>query len=142
MRDVRVGGDIAIPAGSKAIGSVMSVERGGKVKERARLGIRFHTLVLADGTQVPITVGDDHRNGEAPGTQTPPKSGAVRWRARSWGRLSGAVRGRPWRLSRCGCRNRRRYGRRSPGGNLSGGLRSDRADRLARHGDRREVTAV
>ena len=54
-RDVRVGDRVAIPAGARAIGSVMQVERGGKFKERARLGIRFHTLVLADGTRVPIS---------------------------------------------------------------------------------------
>ena len=50
-RDVKVGDRVAIPAGSRAIGSVMEVDRGGKFKERARLGIRFHTLVLADGTR-------------------------------------------------------------------------------------------
>src|SRR6185503_5366521 len=44
-RDVKVGDRVAIPAGARAIGSVMVVERGGKFKERARLGIRFHTLV-------------------------------------------------------------------------------------------------
>ena len=42
------------PAGSRVIGSVTMVERGGKVKEPARLGIRFHTLVLADGSEVPL----------------------------------------------------------------------------------------
>ena len=31
-RDVRVGSEIAIPAGSRVLGSVMQVERGGKVK--------------------------------------------------------------------------------------------------------------
>src|SRR5437660_1556706 len=56
VRDVRAGGgQVAIPAGSRALGSVMVVEHGGKFKDRARLGIRFHTLVLADGTQMPIT---------------------------------------------------------------------------------------
>ena len=54
-RDVRVGDRVAIPAGARALGSVMQVERGGKFKERARLGIRFHTLVLADGTRMPIS---------------------------------------------------------------------------------------
>src|SRR5205823_3863124 len=47
-RDVRVADRIAIPAGSRAIGAVTLVERGGKFKERGRLGIRFHTLVFAD----------------------------------------------------------------------------------------------
>ena len=45
----------------------MQVERGGKFKERARLGIRFHTLVLADGTRVPISTETIYRDGEAPG---------------------------------------------------------------------------
>ena len=51
-RDVRVGDRVAIPAGSLVQGSVMEVERGGKVRERAKLGIRFHTVVLADGTRL------------------------------------------------------------------------------------------
>src|SRR5688500_12522576 len=42
-RDVSVAGRVAIPAGARAIGSVVTVERGGKIKERARLGVRFHT---------------------------------------------------------------------------------------------------
>jgi hypothetical protein len=65
-RDVKVGDRIAIPAGSRAMGSVIQVERGGKFKERARLGIRFHTLVLADGTRLPITTETVFREGEAP----------------------------------------------------------------------------
>src|SRR5262245_3987494 len=63
VRDVRVGGQVAIPAGSRALGTVVAVERGGKFKERARLGIRFQTLVLADGTRVPITTETIYRDG-------------------------------------------------------------------------------
>ena len=48
-RDVRVAGRVAIPAGSRVQGSVVMVVRGGKFKERARLGIRFHRLITADG---------------------------------------------------------------------------------------------
>jgi hypothetical protein len=65
-RDVKVGDRVAIAAGSRAIGSVIQVERGGKFKERARLGIRFHTLVLADGTRLPISTETVFRDGEAP----------------------------------------------------------------------------
>src|SRR3989442_1177538 len=50
-RDVKVGDRVAIPAGSKVVGSVTQVDRGGKFKERARLGIRFNQIVLADGTR-------------------------------------------------------------------------------------------
>ncbi len=75
VRDVRVSGQAAIPAGSKALGSVMLVERGGKFKERARLGIRFHTLVLADGTRLPITTETIYRDGDAPGNSSTAKVG-------------------------------------------------------------------
>ncbi len=67
-RDVRVSGQVAIPAGTRAIGSVMQVERGGKFKERARLGVRFNTLVLADGTRIPISTETIFRDGDAPST--------------------------------------------------------------------------
>ena len=85
-RDVKVGDRVAIPAGARAIGSVMQVERGGKFKERARLGIRFHTLVLADGTRVPISTETIYRDGEAPGNSTAAKVGGAAGRRRDPGR--------------------------------------------------------
>ena len=85
VRDVRVSGQAAIPAGSKALGSVMLVERGGKFKERARLGIRFHTLVLADGTRLPITTETIFRDGDAPGNSSTAKVGG--------GAVAGAILG-------------------------------------------------
>ncbi len=85
VRDVRVGGQAAIPAGSKAIGSVMLVERGGKFKERARLGIRFHTLVLADGTRLPLTTETIFRDGDARGNSSTAKVGG--------GAVAGAILG-------------------------------------------------
>jgi hypothetical protein len=85
VRDVRVGSDVAIPAGTRALGSVMMVERGGKFKERARLGIRFHTLVLADGTRLPITTDTIFRDGEAPGNGSAAKIGG--------GAVAGAILG-------------------------------------------------
>jgi len=84
-RDVKVGDRIAIPAGSRAIGSVMEVERGGKFKDRARLGIRFHTLVLADGTEVPISTETIYREGAAPGNSSAAKVGG--------GAVGGAILG-------------------------------------------------
>lgn len=65
-RDVRVGDRVAIPAGARALGNVTVVEKGGKFKERARLGVRFHTLVLADGTRIPISTETIYRDGESP----------------------------------------------------------------------------
>ena len=74
-RDVRVADRIAIPAGSRAIGAVTLVERGGKFKERGRLGIRFHTLVFADGTRLPINTEAIYREGEAPSQDSAKKIG-------------------------------------------------------------------
>jgi type IV secretory pathway VirB10-like protein len=88
-RDVRVGDRVAIPAGSRAIGSVMQVDRGGKFRERARLGIRFHTLVLADGTRVPISTETIFRDGEAPGNSSAAKVGG----AAVGGAIIGAILG-------------------------------------------------
>ena len=88
-REVRVGDRVAIPAGAHAIGSVMQVERGGKFKERARLGVRFHTLVLADGTRVPISTETIYRDGEAPGNNSAAKMGG----AAVGGAIIGAILG-------------------------------------------------
>ena len=74
-RDVNVAGRVAIPAGSRAIGAVTLVERGGKFKERARLGIRFHTLVLADGTRLPINTETIYREGDGPANGSAAKIG-------------------------------------------------------------------
>ena len=85
VRDIRVAGQVAVVAGSRAIGSVMAVERGGKFKERARLGIRFHTLVLADGSQLPISTETIYRYGDAPGDRSAAKVGG--------GAVAGAILG-------------------------------------------------
>ena len=74
-RDVRVGNRVAIPAGSRAIGAVSQVERGGKFKEHARLGIRFQTVILPDGTRLPISTDAVIREGSAPGNDTAKKMG-------------------------------------------------------------------
>jgi hypothetical protein len=84
-RDVKVGDTIAIPAGSRAIGSVIQVERGGKFKERARLGIRFSTIVLADGTRVPMSTETIYRDGQAPANSSATKIGG--------GAIGGAILG-------------------------------------------------
>ena len=88
-RDVRVGDRVAIAAGTRALGSVMQVERGGKFKERARLGVRFHTLVLADGTRIPIATETIYREGDAPGNNSSTKVGA----AAVGGAILGAIMG-------------------------------------------------
>lgn len=85
VRDVRVDGDVAIPAGSRAVGLVTVVEPGGKFRDRARLGIRFHTLVLADGATLPITTETIYRYGNPPGNGSAAKVGG--------GAVAGAILG-------------------------------------------------
>ena len=68
VRVVMVGGRVAIPEGTRVLGSVTQVERGGKVKTPGKLTVRFHTLVLADsGMQVPIRTDPVSREGAQPG---------------------------------------------------------------------------
>ena len=92
-RDVKVGDRIAIPAGARAIGSVTQVERGGKFKERAVLGIRFHTLVLADGTRLPISTETIYRYGEAPGNGSAAKVGGAAVGGAILGAILGGAKG-------------------------------------------------
>jgi hypothetical protein len=84
-RDVRVGDRVAIPAGAKAHGDVTLVERGGKVRDKARLGIRFTSVVLADGTRVPIETDTIYREGDGPGGESAAKIGG--------GAIGGAILG-------------------------------------------------
>ena len=84
-RDVRVGDRVAIPAGAKAHGEVTLVERGGKVRDKARLGIRFTSVVLADGTRVPLETDTIYREGDGPGGQSAAKIGG--------GAIGGAILG-------------------------------------------------
>ena len=88
-RDVMAEGRVAIPAGARVVGSVTTVERGGKIKEQARLGIRFHTLVLADGTQVQLHTDPVYRLGEAPAASSSKKIGG----AAIGGAILGAILG-------------------------------------------------
>jgi len=84
-RDVKVGNRVAIPAGSRAHGEVTVVERGGKVKEKARLGVRFTSIVLADGTRVPIQTEAIYREGDSPTNESAAKIGG--------GAIGGAIIG-------------------------------------------------
>jgi hypothetical protein len=88
-RDVRVGDRIAIPSGARVLGTVTQVERGGKFKEQAKLGIRFNTIVLGDGTRLPISTETIMRLGEAPGNKAAQKVGG----AAVGGAILGAILG-------------------------------------------------
>ena len=76
-RDVLVDGRVAVAAGTRAIGSVIVVEGGGKMRDRARLGVRFHTLALEDGTELPLNTEAIYRAGESPATESTRKIGGA-----------------------------------------------------------------
>jgi hypothetical protein len=84
-RDVKVRDQVAIPAGARAEGSVTLVDKGGRLKDQARLGIRFHTIVLADGTRLPINTETIYRDGDSPARESAAKIGG--------GAVGGAVLG-------------------------------------------------
>lgn len=88
-RDVRVGDRVAIPAGATVHGSVIEVDRGGKIREAARLAVRFHTLVLADGTRLDIRTEAVVRDGESPARESAAKIGG----AAVGGAILGAILG-------------------------------------------------
>jgi type IV secretory pathway VirB10-like protein len=84
-RDVKVGNRVVIPAGTRATGEVTTVDKGGKLKERARLGVRFTSIVLADGTRVPIQTETIYREGDSPTNGSAAKIGG--------GAIGGAIIG-------------------------------------------------
>lgn len=88
-RDVRVSDRVAIPAGSTVRGSVTEVDRGGRVKGSARLSVRFHTIVLADGTQIALKTDPVVREGQSPGKESAAKVGG----AAIGGAILGAILG-------------------------------------------------
>jgi hypothetical protein len=84
-RDVKVADYVAVPEGARAEGEVTLVERGGRLKDRARLGVRFTSLVLADGTRVPIDTETIYRVSDNPTPSNAAKIGG--------GAIGGAILG-------------------------------------------------
>jgi len=78
-----------VPAGSRLRGEVTLVEEGSKFRGSARLGIRFHTLVLEDGSSVPIQTETIYREGDSMGTRSAAKIGG----AAVGGAIIGAILG-------------------------------------------------
>jgi hypothetical protein len=75
-RDVTVEGRSVIPAGTKVVGYVSVVERGGRLRERARLGVKFTALVLDDDVRMAIDTPAIFRDGEAKTGEASAKIGA------------------------------------------------------------------
>ncbi len=92
-RDVLADGRVAIPAGTRVIGDVTLVERGGKMKDKARLGVRFHTLVLADGALVPFRTDAIFREGSSPGAESARKIGGAAVGGAILGAIIGGAKG-------------------------------------------------
>jgi hypothetical protein len=67
VNPIVINGRTVVPAGSPVIGSVTTAQRSGKVKGRARLGMRFHTLTAADRDRYRISTRTWSRI--APGTK-------------------------------------------------------------------------
>ncbi len=76
-RDVTVGDEIAIPAGTRVLGSVVLVEQAGQLRGSSRLGVRFHTVVLDEIVEVPITTETVYREGKGRGGESAAKIGGA-----------------------------------------------------------------
>lgn len=92
-RDIRVGDRVAIPAGAIVHGSVTDVDSGGKVRGAARLAVRFHTVVLGDGTELPIRTEAVIREGQSPGGESAAKIGGAALGGAILGAIFGGSRG-------------------------------------------------
>lgn len=84
-REVSVAGRVAIPVGARLEGTVTTVDRGGKFRERPRLGLRFDTMILTDGTRLSIQTDTIFREGESPSADATARVGA--------GAVAGAILG-------------------------------------------------
>ncbi len=84
-RDVTVDGRVVIPIDAKLEGTVTTVERGGKFRDRPRLGLRFDTMILADGTRLSISTDTIFREGDSPAADAASKVGG--------GAVAGAILG-------------------------------------------------
>ncbi len=84
-RDVTTAGRTAIAAGVRLEGSVVLVERGGRFKNRPRLGLQFDRVILADGTRVSLKTDTIYREGDSPSADATAKVGT--------GAVAGAILG-------------------------------------------------
>ena len=76
-RDVIVDEQIAVPAGTRVLGSVVLVEHAGELRGAARLGVRFHTVVLDDVFELPIVTETVYREGKGRGSESAAKIGGA-----------------------------------------------------------------
>ena len=94
-RDVVVDDEIAIPAGTRVLGSVVLVEGAGELRGAARLGVRFHTIVLDEVFELPIVTETVYREGKGRGARALQRSVGRRWAVPSLERSLADGRVRP-----------------------------------------------
>ena len=92
-RDVLVADQVAVPAGTRMLGSVVLVETGGRLRNAARLGVRFHTLVMDHGLRVPIVTETIYREGRSRGSDSVAKIGGAAVGGAILGAIFGGARG-------------------------------------------------
>ena len=92
-RDVTVDGKTVLPINTKLEGTVMVVQPASKFKGQARLGIRFHTIVLADGQKIPIQTEPLTRNGDSAAASAATKIGTGAAAGTILGAVIGGKRG-------------------------------------------------
>ena len=63
------------------------------MQDKARLGVRFHTLVLADGDQVPFRTDAILREGASPGAESARKIGGAAMGGAIIGAIIGGAKG-------------------------------------------------
>ncbi len=76
-RDVMVRDRIAVPAGTRVMGSVVLVENAGRLKGVSRLGVRFHTVVMDNGAEVSLVTETVYREGKSKGGESAGKIGGA-----------------------------------------------------------------
>ena len=92
-RDVLVADEVAVPAGTRVLGSVVLVEQAGKLRDASRLGIRFHTLVMDEGSRVPMVTETIYREGDPKGRDSVGKIGGAAVGGAILGAIFGGARG-------------------------------------------------
>ena len=92
-RDVQVGPRVAIRSGTRMRGSVVLAEPAGRLRSPARLGVRFHTLLMDDGTEVPLSTETIYREGRSPGGDSAAKIGGAAVAGSILGAIFGGERG-------------------------------------------------
>src|SRR5690606_24582178 len=75
-RPVVIDGNTVIPTGARLTGSVTAVERGGRFRERSRIGVQFTAIAIDENTHVTIRTEAIYREGEAPTGEATAKIGA------------------------------------------------------------------